>query len=76
MTPDQHGDLAAFVTGIWRTQVRFIGAGAMAVAAIWSLVRTIGPILGGLKQVAARQVTRGAGRPDRPRYFPATGSLA
>jgi putative OPT family oligopeptide transporter len=55
LTP-QHGDLAAFVTGIWHTQVRFIGAGAMAVAAIWSLGRTIGPILGGLMQVAARQV--------------------
>jgi putative OPT family oligopeptide transporter len=53
----QHGDLAEFVTGVWRTQVRFIGAGAMAVAAIWSLGRTIGPILAGLAQVAARKVT-------------------
>jgi len=29
MTP-MHGDLASFVTGIWRNDVRFIGAGAMA----------------------------------------------
>ena len=28
---------------VWRTQVRFIGAGAMAVAAVWSLLRTVGP---------------------------------
>ena len=55
MAPQQ-GDLAAFVTGVWRTQVRFIGAGAMAVAAIWSLGRTIGPILSGLAQVAAKSV--------------------
>jgi len=48
MTPMQ-GDLATFVTGIWRNDVRFIGAGAMAVAAVWSLLRTVGPIVGGLK---------------------------
>ena len=48
MTP-MHGDLASFVTGIWRNDVRFIGAGAMAVAAVWSLLRTMGPIVGGLK---------------------------
>lgn len=53
----QQGELADFVTGVWRTQVRFIGAGAMAVAAIWSLGRTIGPILAGLAQVAVRKVT-------------------
>ena len=48
MTPMQ-GDLASFVTGIWRNDVRFMGAGAMAVAAIWSLLRTMGPIVSGLK---------------------------
>ena len=52
ITPE-HAPLADFVTTIWRTQVRFIGAGAMAVAALWSLVRTMGPILSGLAQVAA-----------------------
>jgi putative OPT family oligopeptide transporter len=55
MTPMQ-GDLAGFVTGIWRNDVRFIGAGAMAVAAVWSLLRTMGPIVGGLK---AMMHTRG-----------------
>jgi putative OPT family oligopeptide transporter len=48
LTPQQ-GELGAFVTGIWRNDVRFIGAGAMAVAAVWSLLRTMGPIVGGLK---------------------------
>jgi len=54
MTPQQ-GPLADFVIGIWRNEVRFIGAGAMAVAAIWSLARTTGPILSGLAQVVARR---------------------
>jgi putative OPT family oligopeptide transporter len=56
MTP-QHAALAEFVTGIWHNQVRFIGAGAMAVAALWSLVRTMRPILSGLAQVATRNIT-------------------
>ena len=57
MTPMQ-GDLTSFVTGIWRNDVRFIGAGAMAVAAVWSLLRTMGPIVGGLK--ATMRVRGGA----------------
>jgi putative OPT family oligopeptide transporter len=57
MTP-MHGNLASFVSGIWRNDVRFIGAGAMAVAAVWSLLRTIGPIVGGLK--ATMQARGGA----------------
>ena len=44
----QHGALADFVTTVWRSQLRFIGAGAMGVAATWSLLRTIGPIIAGL----------------------------
>ncbi len=65
ITP-QHGDLATFVTDIWRIQVRFIGAGAMGIAAIWSLVRNMGPILGGLAQVAAKQkITFGSDQTDR-----------
>jgi putative OPT family oligopeptide transporter len=62
VTPDNGVALSDFVTTVWRTQVRFIGAGAMSVAAIWSLIRTIGPILGGLKEVfAERNLTLGEG---------------
>jgi putative OPT family oligopeptide transporter len=62
MTPDQGVALSDFVNTVWRTQVRFIGAGAMSVAAIWSLIRTVGPILGGLKEVLAeRNLTLGEG---------------
>lgn len=33
---------------IWRTQVRFIGAGAIGVSAIWTLAKLAGPVVGGL----------------------------
>ncbi len=54
-TPIDGAALADFVTNVWRTQVRFIGAGAMAVAALWSLGRMAGPIFGGLKDVLAER---------------------
>src|SRR3954451_10500694 len=40
--------LAAHTMTIWRTQVRFIGAGAIAVAAIYSLAGLAKPVIGGL----------------------------
>ena len=62
VTPEHGMALGDFVISIWRTQVRFIGAGAMSVAAIWSLIRTVGPILSGLKEVfAERNLTLGEG---------------
>jgi len=62
MTPDHGMALGDFVNTTWRTQVRFIGAGTMSVAAIWSLIRTVGPILNGLKEVLAeRNLTLGDG---------------
>ncbi|HZI61247.1 MAG TPA: oligopeptide transporter, OPT family [Pyrinomonadaceae bacterium] len=49
ITPAAAGvDLDAHTIGIWRTQVRFIGAGAIAVAAIYTLARLAKPVVGGL----------------------------
>lgn len=41
-------DLAAHTATVWRTQVRFIGAGAIGVAAIYSLARLTNPVISGL----------------------------
>jgi putative OPT family oligopeptide transporter len=40
--------MAAHTATIWRTQVRFIGAGAIGVSAIWTLSKLAGPVVGGL----------------------------
>jgi len=49
MTPAAAGvTLAAHTSMIWRTQVRFIGAGAIAIAAIYTLSRLARPVVGGL----------------------------
>lgn len=46
-------DLATHTLAIWRTQVRFIGAGAIAIAAIYTLARLAKPVVGGLVSTLA-----------------------
>jgi putative OPT family oligopeptide transporter len=41
-------EFAAHTVNIWRTQVRFIGAGCIAIAAIWTLAKLAKPVVGGL----------------------------
>src|SRR5436309_13168373 len=54
MQPDAGGlGLAAHTLSIWRTQVRFIGAGAIAVAAIYTLAKLAKPVVGGLVSTLA-----------------------
>jgi putative OPT family oligopeptide transporter len=54
----QAGDVAAWANGVFRSDVRFFGAGVIGVAAIWTLLRIAGPVLGGLR--AAMAAKRGA----------------
>ncbi|HXF24993.1 MAG TPA: oligopeptide transporter, OPT family [Gemmatimonadaceae bacterium] len=51
--------LAAHTTAIWSTQVRFIGAGTIGVAAIYTLLMLAKPVVGGLVSTlaAARAAT-------------------
>lgn len=54
-------ELADYVSGVFRQQVRFVGAGAIGVAAIWTLLRVIGPIVGGIRDALAANRARQAG---------------
>ena len=63
--------LGAHTIGIWRTQVRFIGAGAIAVAAIYTLARLAKPVVGGLVSTLASS-RAGATQDDRDRDLSAT----
>ena len=53
--------LATHTMTIWRTQVRFIGAGAIAIAAIYTLATLAKPVIGGLVSTlaASRNATGG-----------------
>ncbi len=56
--PGTVDDVAATV---FREQVRFVGAGAMAVAALWALIRIAGSIMRGLAGIAATARARREG---------------
>jgi putative OPT family oligopeptide transporter len=55
------GDVDAFVGTVFREKVRFIGAGTMGVAAIWTLLRIIGPITRGVTTAIAASRARQVG---------------
>jgi putative OPT family oligopeptide transporter len=55
------GDLEALVHSAW-LKARMVGAGTIGVAAIWTLLRIIGPIVGGVRAALAANRERKAGR--------------
>ena len=55
------GDLGEIVSGIFSSDVRFVGAGAMAVAAVWTLAKIALPIARGVKEALAATRARDEG---------------
>ena len=49
LTPADGQSAAAFASAIWSQKVRFIGAGCIGIAAIWTLIRLAKPVLDGVK---------------------------
>jgi putative OPT family oligopeptide transporter len=59
-------DLATHTEHIWRSQVRFIGAGAIAVAAIWTLLKLAKPVVSGLvSTIASSRAAKTSDERDR-----------
>jgi putative OPT family oligopeptide transporter len=55
-----------YATGLWAHQVRFMGAGMIAVAAIWSLIGLLGPTIAGVRD-SLRASAAAAGEQGAPR---------
>jgi putative OPT family oligopeptide transporter len=51
----------ALATKVWRNEVRFMGAGVIGVAAIWTLIKLAGPLIGGLASALAANARRSSG---------------
>ncbi len=60
--PGPHGTAEELANTVFRRDVRFIGAGVIGVAAIWTLLRIIGPILRGIASAMAASRARKAGK--------------
>jgi putative OPT family oligopeptide transporter len=67
------GPAADVAISVWAHQVRFVGAGAIGVAAIWTLARLAKPVWGGVASaiIASRHLARGeSGLPRTERDIP------
>jgi len=47
---------------VWSREVRFMGAGVIGVAAIWTLIKLAGPLIGGLTSALAANRRRASGQ--------------
>lgn len=56
------GDISEIVSATFSSEVRFIGAGTMAIAAVWTLLKIIGPIIRGIKEALASSRARHDGQ--------------
>jgi putative OPT family oligopeptide transporter len=58
------GDVADIAQGIWSKYVRFVGAGTIGVAAIWTLIKLVKPVVSGLASAMAASRVRKSGKGD------------
>ena len=49
MSPAAGQSASAFATAVWAQKVRLIGAGAIGIAAIWTLITLVKPIMDGMR---------------------------
>ncbi|WP_313358448.1 OPT family oligopeptide transporter, partial [Corynebacterium variabile] len=56
------GDISEVVSGTFADDVRFVGAGTMAVAAVWTLAKILGPVIRGIRESLASSRARSAGQ--------------
>ena len=59
-----HAEAAALAATTWNHQIRFIGAGTILVAALWTLAKLVKPVYGGLLSALAASRVRRAGQSD------------
>ncbi len=59
-------ELRTWRRAAWSHYVRFVGAGAIGVAAIWTLVKLVKPVVGGLASAMAASRARKAGKARYP----------
>jgi len=58
------GGVDEFAHATWSHYVRYVGAGAIAVSAIWTLMKLVKPVIGGLQSAIASSRARKEGRGD------------
>lgn len=55
------GELEVWATTVFRADIRFFGAGMIGVSAVWTLLKIIGPVIGGIRAALAASASARAG---------------
>lgn len=55
-------DVPGIATGVWSNYVRYVGAGAIGISAIWTLLKLVKPVVQGLAGAMAASRARKAGK--------------
>jgi len=61
LTQGGPGDAETLANTVFRADVRFFGAGVIAIAAIWTLIKIAAPVFGGIRSAMAASKARSAG---------------
>jgi putative OPT family oligopeptide transporter len=66
------GETEALANSVFRNNVRFVGAGTIGVAAVWTLLKILGPIIAGIRSslLSSSQRARGEAVPLTERDLP------
>jgi putative OPT family oligopeptide transporter len=65
---DSHASIGALAGDTWSHKIRFVGAGTILVAAIWTLAKLVKPVYEGLRSaMAASHARRAGGQESLPR---------
>ncbi len=67
------GAAEAAAMDVWLNQVRFIGAGAIGVAALWTLTKLVRPLVAGLTAALAAQAKRATAQTGRTGHSDRSG---
>ncbi len=53
VTPKEGMDMVSFATSIWASKVKLIGTGTIGIAAIWTCLTLMKPVINGIKELIA-----------------------
>ncbi|MBF5003306.1 OPT family oligopeptide transporter [Diaphorobacter caeni] len=64
ITPTDGQTLVALASQVWSQKAKFVGAGVIAIAALWALITLAGPIVAAIRAQPARTQTASSGKRD------------
>lgn len=74
-TPEAGVAVEALSTQLWASKARFLGAGVIGIAALWTVLTLMGPIIQAIRKQPAKSDDRSTERDERDRDMPRSWML-